>query len=139
MADFLSCCLFPVGAAHRLQHMLAEDLHGVFGVDIADKFVPEHCGDALGAVAHAESGFQLDLLLQMVVFNQLLKDLDHAEGTFQMAGTADANLNNHTIPHLSIPGNPWGLTLLYYKRDRGLCQSSAQKAQNPPSSAYIKL
>ena len=49
-------------------------------------------GDAAAtALAHAERGLKIHLVMQAIFLNHLLKRLNHVVRAFQMAGTSDTN------------------------------------------------
>jgi hypothetical protein len=43
------------------------------------------------ALFHAEAGFKIDLVVEIILLDKLLKGLDNVVGPFDMAGTADAD------------------------------------------------
>ena len=52
----------------------------------------------LGAVPHAENGFDLNFFAEMLLFDNLLKLVDYIVGAFDMAGAANTNTDrNHDL------------------------------------------
>ena len=55
-----------------------------------------HGRHPVGAVPQTERRLQLHLILQMILADQLLKHMNDVVRPFQMAGTANANVNIHS-------------------------------------------
>jgi hypothetical protein len=69
---------------------------GIYGIGrYGVEFFVNHDADALLTFAEAEGGTEFNLIAEFVLGNQLLKLFNNLTGTFQMAGTADANCDFH--------------------------------------------
>lgn len=101
MTAFTTRLIQPENAFHRLPSLAdaAEDFFlekgfGSLGSDGIHDTV-QAGADAVLAVAHAEGGVEIDLILQVVLVDEALEGLGDLLGAFQVAGTSDADGQGH--------------------------------------------